>query len=205
MEEVTYKGEFVQLDRVRLDVVFGNPAPRDIPIYIGATGPQMLELAGEICDGVVLNYVVSVDYIRDAIEHVRIGAARAGKTLADVDRLELIVCSLSDENPAAAMDEGRRLVANYLAMEPHIITASGVSQDLIDAVQRVLGYPPTRAGYDAAMKLIPDDVVRNLMAVGTTRECQAKVQQYMDAGVTCPILYPLMDDIKPVVDAFAGW
>jgi 5,10-methylenetetrahydromethanopterin reductase len=205
MEEVTYPGEFVQLDRVRLDVVYGQTGPRDIPIYIGATGDKMLELTGEICDGVVLNYIVSVDYIRQAVELVRRGAERAGKTLEQVDRPELLVCSLSDENPAAAVDEGRRLVANYLAMEPHIMKASGVDQSLIDAVQRVLGYPPTRAGYDAAMTLIPDEVVHHLMAAGTTRQCQEKVQAYIDAGVTCPILYPLMDDIRPVVDAFAGW
>ena len=205
MEEVTYQGEFVQLDRVRLDVVHGDAGPRDIPIYIGATGDKMLGLTGEICDGVVLNYIVSVDYIRNAVELVRRGAERAGKTLEQVDRPELLVCSLSDTNPGAAVDEGRRLVANYLAMEPHIMKASGVDQSLIDAVQQVLSYPPTREGYDAAMQLIPDEVVHHVMAAGTTRQCQEKVQQYIDAGVTCPILYPLMDDIRPVVDAFAGW
>ncbi|MDW8395450.1 MAG: LLM class flavin-dependent oxidoreductase [Anaerolineae bacterium] len=42
---------------MRLDVVFGDTRPRDIPIYIGATSDKMLELAGEICDGVVLNYI----------------------------------------------------------------------------------------------------------------------------------------------------
>ena len=67
MEEVTYEGEIVQLDRVRLDVAYGDTSPRDIPIYIGATGPKMLELTGETCDGVVLNYVVSTDYIRSAL------------------------------------------------------------------------------------------------------------------------------------------
>ncbi|MBT5139837.1 MAG: LLM class flavin-dependent oxidoreductase, partial [Acidimicrobiaceae bacterium] len=64
MEEVSYDGEFVHLDRVRLDVAYGDTSPRHIPIYIGATGPKMLELSGEICDGPVLNYVVSTDYIR---------------------------------------------------------------------------------------------------------------------------------------------
>ncbi len=44
---------------------------------------------------------------------------------------------------------------------------------------------------------------RSLMAVGTSVECRDKVAEYIDAGVTCPILYPLMPDIKPVVDAFA--
>jgi 5,10-methylenetetrahydromethanopterin reductase len=56
MEKVTYHGEFVNLEDVSLDVVYGDRTPRDIPIYIGATGDKMLELSGEICDGVCLNY-----------------------------------------------------------------------------------------------------------------------------------------------------
>lgn len=43
-----------------------------------------------------------------------------------------------------------------------------------------------------------------LMAVGTTEGGVAKVREYVEAGVTCPILYPLMDNVKPVVDAFAN-
>ncbi len=203
MEEVTYAGEFVKLDRVRLDVVFGDTRPRDIPIYIGATGDKMLELAGEICDGVVLNYVVSVDYIRRAVDLVAQGAAKAGKTLDQIDRPELLVCSLSDNDPRAAYFEAKKLVAYYLATEPHIMKASGVPEDLIQKVQAVMSWPATEAEYIAAAQVIPDDVPRMLMAVGTSDECVAKVREYVDAGVTCPILYPLMDDIKPVVDAFA--
>ena len=203
MDEVTYQGEFVKLDRIRLDVVFGDTRPRDIPIYIGATGDKMLELTGEICDGVVLNYVVSVDYIRRAVELVAKGAAKAGKSLDQVDRPELLVCCMSDSDPAAAMFEGKKLVAYYLATEPHIMKASNVPEDLIARVQSVMGWPATEAEYLAAARVIPDDVVRSLMAVGTSDECVAKVQEYIDAGVTCPILYPMMDDIKPVVDAFA--
>ncbi|MCB0026096.1 MAG: LLM class flavin-dependent oxidoreductase, partial [Caldilinea sp.] len=203
MEEVTYQGDFVHLDRVRLDVVFGDLRPRDIPIYIGATGDKMLELTGEICDGVVLNYVVSVDYIRRAVQLVAKGAAKAGKSIDQIDRPELLVCSLSDKDPAAAMFEGKKLVAYYLATEPHIMKASNVPEDLIARVQAVMGWPATEADYLAAAQVIPDDVVRSLMAVGTSDECVAKVQEYINAGVTCPILYPMMDDIKPVVDAFA--
>jgi len=203
MEEVTYSGEFVNLDRIRLDVAFGDTSPRDIPIYIGATGDQMLELAGEICDGVVLNYVVSVDYIRRAVSLVEKGAKKAGKTLADIDRPELLVCCLSDEDPQAAMREGKKLVAYYLATEPHIMKASNVSEELLEKVQSIMSWPATEADYIRASEVIPDEVVRNLMAVGTSQECIDKVQEYIDAGVTCPILYPMMDDIRPVVDAFA--
>jgi 5,10-methylenetetrahydromethanopterin reductase len=205
MEEVTYQGEFVKLDRIRLDVAFGDTAPRDIPLYIGATGPKMLELAGEICDGVVLNYVVSVDYIREAVRLVEQGAKAAGKTLDDVDRPELIVCCLSDEDPSAAMAEGKKLVAYYLATEPHIMKASGVDEELLARVQSIMCWPATEADYIRASQVIPDNVVRELMAVGTAQECRNKVQEYVEAGVTCPILYPMMDDIRPVVDAFADF
>lgn len=205
MQEVTYQGQFVHLDRVKLDVAFGDASPRDIPIYIGATGPRMLELAGELCDGVVLNYVVSVEYIREAIALVEQGARRAGRTLAEIDRPELIVCCLSDEDPAAAMGEGKKLVAYYLGTEPHIMKASKVDEELIRRVQQIVGWPATEADYARAAQIIPDSVVRDLMAVGTSEECRAKVKEYIEAGVTCPILYPMMDNIKPVIDAFADW
>lgn len=205
MQEVTYQGQFVKLDRVKLDVAYGNVSPRDIPIYIGATGQQMLELTGEICDGVVLNYVVSVDYIRSAVETVRQGAAKAGKTIDQIDRPELLVCCLSDDDPKAALMTGKALVAYYLGTEPHIMKASKVDEDLIRRVQEVVGWPATEDDYRKAATLIPDNVVRNLMAVGTTQQCRDKVAEYIDAGVTCPILYPMMDDIKAVIDAFAHW
>lgn len=205
MEEVTYQGEFVKLDRVRLDVAFGDTSPRDIPLYIGATGPKMLEMTGEICDGVVLNYMVSVDYIHEAVKLVEKGAHKVGKTIDEIDRPELLVCCLSDKDPDAAMLEGKKLAAYYFATEPHIMKASGVSDELLEKVQSIMGWPATEEDYIKASKVIPDEVVRNIMAVGTTKECQEKVAQYIDAGVTCPILYPMMDDIKPVVDAFADW
>jgi 5,10-methylenetetrahydromethanopterin reductase len=188
MQEVTYQGEFVKLDRVKLDVVFGDTRPRDIPI----------------CDGVVLNYVVSVEYIRKAVDLVAKGAAKRGKTIEQIDRPELLVCSLSDDNPKAAMAEAKKLVAYYLATEPHIMKASGVPDDLIKRVQAVMSWPATETEYIAASQVIPDDVPRMLMAVGTSADCMAKIREYVDAGVTCPILYPLMDDIRPVVDAVAG-
>jgi 5,10-methylenetetrahydromethanopterin reductase len=205
MEEVSYEGEFVNLDRVRLDVAYGDSSPRRIPIYIGATGPRMLELSGEICDGPVLNYVVSTDYIRQAVDRVAVGAARAGRSLDQIDRPELLACSLSDTDPGEALLTGKSLVAYYLGTEPHIVEASGADPELVARVQEVVGWPATEADYRRAAHLIPDDLVRRLMAVGTSKECREKVAEYVQAGVTCPILYPIMDDVKPVVDAFAHW
>ena len=205
MEEVTYDGEFVHLDRVRLDVAYGETGPRDIPIYIGATGPKMLELTGEIADGVVLNYVVSPEYIREAVDTVAAGAAKSGRTIADIDRPELLVCALSDSDPEEAVMTGKSLAAYYLGTEPHIMKASGADPELVERVQEIVGWPATEADYRKAAHLIPDELVHRLMAVGTSAQCQDKVAEFIDAGVTCPILYPMMPDVKPVIDAFADW
>ena len=205
MEEVSYSGEFVTLDRVSLDVAYGDPGPRDIPVYIGATGPRMLELAGEIADGAVLNYMVPSDYIRSAVGHVEAGAARAGRSIDDIDRPELIVCSLSDSDPGEAMTAAKSLVAYYLGTEPHIAEASGADPGLVERVREIVGWPATEDDYRRAVPLIPDDLARSMMAVGSATECRDRVDEYVAAGVTCPILYPLMDDIATVVDAFADW
>jgi 5,10-methylenetetrahydromethanopterin reductase len=205
MEEVTYQGEFVKLDRVRLDVAYGDTSPRDIPIYLGATGEKMMELTGEICDGAVLNYVVPTEYIRTSVDRLAVGAAKSGRTIADIDRPELLVCSLSDDDPQEAIMTGKSLVAYYLGTEPHIMAASGADPELIERVQQIVGWPATEADYRKAAHLIPDDLVRSVMAVGTSDQCREKVAEYIEAGVTCPILYPMMDDVKSVIDAFAGW
>ncbi|MEI2422103.1 LLM class flavin-dependent oxidoreductase, partial [Arthrospira platensis SPKY2] len=81
MENVTYQGEFHQLNGVELDVVHGRREPRNVEIMIGATGPQMLELTGEISDGCVLNYCVPPEYNHMALERLEAGAKKAGRSL----------------------------------------------------------------------------------------------------------------------------
>ena len=79
-ETVTLHGDFVHLDGVELDYVYQERRAKNVPIYIGATGMQMMELTGEIADGVVLNYLVSPDYNQKALEALANGADRAGIT-----------------------------------------------------------------------------------------------------------------------------
>jgi 5,10-methylenetetrahydromethanopterin reductase len=53
------------------------------------------------------------------------------------------------------------------------------------------------------MTLVPDDVVQLITASGTAQECRAKVDEYLDAGCTSPVLYPLGDDVEAMIDAFS--
>ena len=203
-ETVTYDGEFVHLDGVELDYVHQERRPKDVPIYLGATGMQMMELAGEIADGVVLNYLVSPIYNDMAMDHLELGAKKAGRSATDLDRPQLVVCSL-DEDRQAALDAARLLVTQYLGQQPHIMKASGVPESLLEEIAKVLTWPATAEQVEAASKLVPDDVVQMITASGTAEECKAKVAEYVHRGCTCPILYPLGADVHAMIDAFADW
>ncbi|MDA2946325.1 MAG: LLM class flavin-dependent oxidoreductase [Actinomycetota bacterium] len=202
-ETVTFHGEHVHLDGVELDYVYQERRAKDVPIYIGATGMKMMELTGEIADGVVLNYLVSPDYNERAMEALAAGASRAGRSVDDLDRPQLVVCSVHEDR-AVALDMARMMVTQYLGQQPHIMAASGVPQELLDEVGKVLTWPATHEQVAAASKLVPDEIVQMLTASGTAAEARESVARYMANGCTTPILYPL-GDVHAMIDAFADW
>src|SRR5512135_796367 len=137
MERVTFHGEFVHVEGIELDVVHGRRQPRHVPILIGATGDQMMEMTGEIADGVVLNYCVPPEYNLKALELLEKGAKRAGRNMQDLDRPQLVVCSV-DPDHDKAIDTTKMLLCQYLEQQPHIAKASGVSKDVINEIQSIL-------------------------------------------------------------------
>jgi 5,10-methylenetetrahydromethanopterin reductase len=202
MERVTFHGEFHHVDGIELDVVHGRREPRQVPIMIGATGDQMMQLTGEISDGAVLNYCVPPEYNDRALELLEAGAKKSGRTLDDIDRPQLIVCSV-DHDHEAAIDSTRGLLTQYLAQQPHIAKASGVSQEVVDQIQSILGWPATKEQIQQAKHLVPDELIHRISASGTPAEARAKVKEYRKHGCTCPILYPVGGDVKLLIDTFA--
>ena len=151
MENVTYHGEFHQVKGIELDVVHGRREPRNIPIYIGATGSQMMGMTGEIADGALLNYCVPPEYNDKAMEQLEAGAKRVGRSLDQIDRPQLIVCSVHDDK-AKAIEGAKSLLTQYLAQQPHIAKASGVGDEIVKKVQSNLGWPATRDQIHEAMQ-----------------------------------------------------
>jgi 5,10-methylenetetrahydromethanopterin reductase len=202
MERVTFHGEFHHVDGIELDVVHGRREPRNVPIYIGATQMGMMELAGEIADGVVLNYCVPPEYNSTALKHIEIGAKKAGRRVEDIDRPQLIVCSV-DHHHHRAVQAAKELITQYLAQQPHIAQASGTPPETVQKVQSILGWPATKEQIHEAMQFVPDELIERITASGTPAEVRAKVEEYNRTGCTCPILYPLGDDVKLMIDTFA--
>lgn len=203
MERVTFDGEFVKVNNIELDVVHGRRTPRNVPVYIGATGDQMMMMTGEIADGVVLNYCVPPEYNLKALELLEIGAKKAGRNFDEIDRPQLIVCSV-DEDHDVAIDSTRELLTQYLAQQPHIAKASGVSMDIVAEIQKILGWPATKEQIKQAKHLVPEELIHRITASGTPAEAKAKVQEYINNGCTCPILYPVGGNVKLLIDTFCN-
>ncbi len=202
MERVTFEGEFIHVNEIELDVVHGRREPRHVPIMIGATGDQMMELTGEIADGAVLNYCVPPEYNDRALELLDKGARKAGRALEDLDRPQLIVCSV-DHDHDRAIETTKMLLCQYLAQQPHIAKASGVSDEVVHEIQSILGWPATKEQINRAKHLVPDELVHRITASGTPEEARAKVQEYIKRGCTCPILYSAGGNVKLLIETFA--
>ena len=203
-EEVTFQGEFVRMDGVKLDTLHGTGArPRSVPIYVGGTGFQMLELAGEIADGVLLNYLVSPRYNEKAWESIRRGAERARRDPKEIDSPQLIACSI-DEDADKAVELAKSHVTMTIGQQPHIAKASGVSEDLIKEVQeRMGGWPARPGGIEKAAEIVPDEVVRLITASGSPSDCEKKIKEYMAAGCSSPLLLLLSHNIEYAVESLA--
>jgi len=202
MERVTFNGSFIHVEGIELDVVHGRREPRNVPIMIGATGDNMMEMTGEIADGVVLNYCVPPEYNQRALQLLENGARKAGRTLDDLDRPQLVVCSV-DHDHDRAIDTSRELLTQYLAQQPHIAKASGVAPEVVAEIQSILGWPATKEQIRRAKHLVPEELILHITASGTPDEARAKVKEYTRNGCTCPVLYPVGGDVRLLIDTFA--
>ena len=203
-EEVSYEGEFVKMDGVKLDTLHGTGAvPRNVPIYVGGTGFQMLELAGEIADGVLLNYLVSPKYNEKAWESIRRGAQKARRDPSKIDSPQLVACSI-DEDADKALKLAKGHVTMTIGQQPHIAKASGVSDDLIKEVQEKMGgWPAKPGGIERAAEIVPDEVVQLITASGSPEDCKKKIREYMASGCSSPLLLPLSHNVEYIVESLA--
>jgi probable F420-dependent oxidoreductase len=144
-----------------------------IPVYLSVVRPRMLQLAGEIGDG-VLSYLATPQYLRDTvIPHVSRGAEKAGRSPADVEISALVLCSVSDDRDEA-MRRARVNVGNYICFpgaDP-MVHANGI-EDIRNAVaQKLLSDGPV------AFDLLPDDVVKLFAICGTPDEGREQLREF---------------------------
>ena len=208
LENVTYEGDTLSVENIELDLVRSNADARDVPIYVGATGPTMHKLTGElvglgVCGGVFMNYLIPPEHNELGVEKLEEGVEKQGGTLADIDRPQLIAVSM-DEDYDAAVENARHLVTQYIGQQPHIRKACGIDPERGEEIKEELGsWPAKEADIERASRLVDDDVVTNVVAAGTPDDVIERVGEYCEAGCTEPVVYSLGDNVEEVIDVFA--
>jgi alkanesulfonate monooxygenase SsuD/methylene tetrahydromethanopterin reductase-like flavin-dependent oxidoreductase (luciferase family) len=210
LETVTYDGDYVQLDEVKLDLIRAEVEKHDIPLYIGATGLQMNKMTGELCGkgvlgGVVLNAFLPVEYVEDCVDSLEEGAEKQGGSLDDVDRPEYLAVSM-DEDYDVALDKAKGITTQYIGQQQHITNMCDYMgySDLPDTVDEELGgWPATVEEVEQAKEVVPDEVVERMVNVGTPDTIADRVQEYVDAGATEPVLYPVSKNPREIIEVFA--
>ena len=200
-EEVSYKGDYVQMERLYLD--HGGTQPHDVKIYIGAVGPQMLRLAGRIADGVILNSNHTVAAIKKAVEHVRLGAESAGRSLDQIELLKNLPVKLGRDKKMLLQEVKPRL-ALYLAQQPHIQGPTEADPELVQRLKAIISWPATQEQAIEGARLIPDELVESLGCYGDEDNVRSRLREFKVAGITAPMV---PEATKDKVDFLAkgGW
>jgi len=161
-----------------------------IPIYLAASGPKTLQLAGEIADGAVINTGLVPDIVRDSIAQVKIGCERAGRSLDEIDMWWLPLTNLRADR-AQAVDEIAMTLASAGSHLSRFTTAGKhIPDDLTDPIKQ-LG-----ARYNSDQHDKPDSANRELVkelglldyladrfaVAGTPKDCIRKLEQAIEAG-----------------------
>lgn len=181
---VSYKGETITLDR--FDLWF-SPIRKEIPIYVSAVFPQMLEVSGEIAQGTIMVWSTQ-ESGRKAAEHIALGARRAGRRPQDIDIVSLLSCSVS-ENRQEAFDRMRPAAAFYAGFFPRYnrLMAESGFPEAAQAIRTTW----RQGDREGAAKLVPDELIQALGVAGTPAECRARIEAYRSAGIALPIIFPL--------------
>ncbi len=176
--DVTMNGRVVRAEAARLDF---TPLRAAIPLYIGARGPRLLELAGERADGVIVGNVASPTGWSHAFDRIAEGAARAARPLDEITLTAWVYCSVADES-AAALDAIRPMVATSLATSRSVLGQLGLDPPR-DYVCRMdeLGWSLERDSVSRAGEAIPDETLRWFGLAGTPAECAASLRELLEA------------------------
>jgi F420-dependent oxidoreductase-like protein len=160
-----------------------QPRP-ELPIYIAALSPRMLELAGEVADGVIL-WLCNPDYIRDVVvPHCRAGREKAGKTMTGFDIVAAVPTAVTDEVDGARATLRADLAPYFLLpFYRKMIERSGYEADV-----RLFDEAMERGDASAAAIAISDGFLENLAAIGPPDLAAAAVERYRDAGATSPCI-----------------
>jgi probable F420-dependent oxidoreductase len=181
-ERVNHEGKVYRVKNFRLT----GPVPSaPVRVYLAALGPEMLELAGEIADGVLLNWIPP-EAVPASIVHLQAGAQRAGRTLEGFEIAGFVRTCVTDD-AGAARETLARDITGYATVDVYqaFFRTAGYA-DEVEGVMWAWG-AGDRAG---AVKRISPRMLDGLGVVGDEAFCRARIAEFARSGLTQPVVVP---------------
>lgn len=174
-KKVEMDGDMIKFGGAKMAFNTGN-----VPIYMGAQGPKMLELAGEVADGVLINASHPKDF-EVAVDKIAAGAKKAGRDPSDVD-VAAYACFSVDKDAAKAASAAKVVVAFIVAGSPDMV----LERHGIDVSAKAdIGSAIAKGDFGALMgDLVTEDMISAFSICGTPEDCKARIDELMDIGVT---------------------
>lgn len=184
-QRASYKGRYVEVNGYRPHATPDEP----VPLFVGALGPKMLRLAGELADGVCLNQM-GVEHVEEMLSHVAAGAEDAGRTLDGFGVVARLFCQVTDE-PAEARETAKHIFSPYVATSVYAAHYRRLGfERQVDDVLAAAG-DGDRPAMAAALS---DDLVDTVFAIGDADHVVSRIEEYARAGVTVPVIAPISKD-----------
>lgn len=164
----------------------------DVPIYIAASGPKTLQLAGEIADGVVINTGLLPAIIKDSIAQVQVGCDRAGRKLADIDMWWLPITNVSESRERAIHEIAPTLASAGSHLSRFTTEGKHIPPDLLEGI-KALGRryrsdqhdKPNSTNRALISELgLQDYLVQRFAIAGQAEDCIRKLEQAIEAGAS---------------------
>jgi 5,10-methylenetetrahydromethanopterin reductase len=193
--EVTLTAPGFALDHARLR--FGTRP--GLPVFVSASGPKTLELAGGVADGVILLVGLFPDAVTWALEHLDRGARAAGRPRPHT---ALFAYGAISDDPDTALEAGRSIAAWFPQTAPQLCELAGLPADVAGRVRASYAGGEFQEA-QAAARLLPDSFVRRMALAGDAQEAAERVRGVLAAGVDSVHVFPLGPDRMATVRAFA--
>ena len=173
-EKVDFAGDFYQAKGFRLGVRLGKRVPK---IVVGALNPAMLRLAGELADGVLLNYLPA-SHVPWSVAQVRKGGDAAVYAYVHAGLCE------RDEG----IELARRDLFSYSVVDSYArnFERAGFADEVAEIRERF-----GAGDREGAVRAVSDRMVDAIDVMGDAGVVHATMQSYVDAGVEVPVLMPL--------------
>jgi alkanesulfonate monooxygenase SsuD/methylene tetrahydromethanopterin reductase-like flavin-dependent oxidoreductase (luciferase family) len=199
---VSYEGEVFSVRNFHLDMELPQPPPK---IYIAANGPRMMELAGEVADGMV-GWFQSLEYVRDVtMPALRRGAERAGRSLDGFDATVGFPAVVTRDDSGIELAKGQVMMfASALGSTPAYLESARAAG--FSAEADAIGERVRQGDLHGAIAQVTDEMAAAMVMAGSVERVREKIDGYRVAGLGGVHLlpappggfYPLYEDHFPV-------